>query len=505
MRRKTTAMWAVPLVLVAVCVWAQGASTPDATLTTPPPDKMDTNVVKVLRTTNKAQVNQYICKVFEVRNCNPYEIVNFPELLAEAEEGMIYTFIHPDGDKGKILVTCPSYQMPYFEKLIPELDRPKITSAPGSKYILYRGKNRTALCLAGLARYYGGSQDIFFPDVETNSVLCFGVPSGCDAAAAAMDAADVPSAQLLLEVTIYEAKLNNDGAFGFDFHAWKNGPGRALFGAGARYQWLGVHGVDYDGASAHGQGFFLDYPSAYFDFLVEKGKAKVLTSTRLTTMNNQLARFSTSEDVLFYHVTQDDVIQNAFLDRKVTGATQPRSVDAHGLPLASTALAAGSRVLGLRPPQVVIQPVSTGVFLDVLPVINRELIELGISARVVTLVGYDDAGQPILSSRQFDSNVHTPPGSELVIGGLTRERKAKTTRKVPILGSIPVLGFAFGGEISQTEKTMVVTVIRPLVDGYDSPVRPEDQILMSRANGAEPIPMPATPYGFDQWLLDRDQ
>jgi len=506
MAKKRLALLLLTLAIAASAAMAAEPAKPP--LTTPPPDEMKTNVVKVLRTTNKSQVNQYVCKVYDIQNCNPYEIINFPELLAEAEEGMIYTFVHPDGNKGKILVSCPEYQVPYFDDLIKKLDRPKITSAPGSKYLLYRAKNRTAQSLAGLAAYYGGSQDIFFPDAETNSVLMFGVPSGCDAANVALTAADVPSPQALIEVTIYDVKVNNDGTFGFDFHAWKNGPGRALFATGARYQWLKIHEFDHVSGNAHGEGLFIDYPSAYFDFLAEKGKAKVLTSTKLAAMNNRTAQFATGETVLFYRVTQNNV-----LDRKVTGSTQPRTAPEHVTPLARGVLqnvvpAAVTETLGVSqtaPPQLAIDSVRTGVFLEVTPIINKELVDMAIVAKVVTLVGYDDSGQPVLSSRQFNNRAQVKSGNELVIGGLLRDRKVKTTRKVPILGSIPVLGWAFGGEVDGAEKTMVVAVVTPSVQGFASPVQPPDADIMAKARGETPIPMPPTPYGFDQWGFDRGQ
>ncbi len=487
------------LVTLAVAAF----SLPAAELTPPAPDAMKQNVVKVLRTSSKAQVNQYVCRVFEVHNCNPYEIINFPELLAEAEEGMIYTFVHPDGNKGKILVTAPEYQMPYYEQLIRELDRPKITSAPGSKYILYRAKNRTAQCLAGLGAYYAGSQDILYPDIETNSVLLFGVPSGCDAANAALSAADVPSPQVLIEVTVYDVKLTNDGRFGFDFHAWKNGPGRALFAGGSRYQYLRIHNVDRDSGTDSGSGYFMDYPSAYFDFLVERGKAKVLTATKVVAMNNRAAQVATGESVLFYRVTQNNV-----LDRKVTGETQPRTTAEQLTPLAAGAVAAAAQTLGVSaqaPPQLAIDPVRTGIFLDVMPVISLELVDLDILARVVTLVGYDSRGEPVLASRQFSNRAQVPSGQELVIGGLIRDRKAKHAAKIPILGSIPVLGWTFGSETIGAEKTMVVCVIKPTIDKYDSPVRPADADVMAKAKGEQPIPMPPTPFGFDQWGFDRGQ
>lgn len=480
-------------------------------LTTPPPDEMDTNVVKVLRTTNKGQVNQYICRVFNIVNVNPYEIINFPELLAEAEEGMIYTFAHPSGVGGKILVTAPAYQMPYYESLIRGLDRPKITSAPGSKYIFYRAKHRNAPWLARQATYYGGSADIFFPDVETNSVLLFAVPSGADAAEKAMSDTDYPTPQALIEVTLYDVKLTNDGAFGLDFQAWKNGPGRFALAAGARYQWLGINRDasvpirtnGYADGNSHGQGFFLDYPSAYFDFLVEKGKARMMSSTRAAAINYERAVFATAEQVLTFQVSQNNV-----LDRRLTGVTESVATSEHVTPLApldliSTRLLDSSRT---APPQLAIVPVPTGIFVDVVPVINANLVEMDIVAKVISITGFDDSGQPVLNSRQFSSNVQVAPNQEIVIGGLTRDRKIDTANKIPVLGSIPILGWAFGNEIQGTEKTMVVAVIRPIIENFpnpfDSPLKPEDEQTIMQATGDAPIAAPPTVVGFEQYGLD---
>jgi Flp pilus assembly secretin CpaC len=247
----------------------------------------------------------------------------------------------------------------------------------------------------------------------------------------------------------------------------------------------------------------MDYPSAYFDFLVERGKAKVLTATKVAANTNKTAQFSTGETILFYRVSQNNV-----LDRKITGATQPRSVGEHVLPLAQGAIPAIADTLGVSaaaPPQLAIDPVRTGVSLEVTPIISKELVDLDILAKVVTLVGYDDTGQPVLASRQFSNRAQVPSGQELVIGGLTRDRKVKTTRKIPILGSIPVLGWVFGGEIIGAEKTMVVAVIKPTVEKFDSPVRPADAATMAKAKGDTPIPMPPTPFAFDQWGFDRGQ
>ncbi|MCX7765817.1 MAG: hypothetical protein N2246_03815, partial [Candidatus Sumerlaeia bacterium] len=167
---------------------------PEKSLVDMAPDELPTNLVKVLRTTNKAQVNQYVAKVYDFNNVNPNEVANFIANGLEVEEGGIYTFVHPDGNKGKMLVICPKYQIPWLDKVCQELDRTKLTSAPGSAYKYYRLKHRSAAdanFLSVVQRYtgfatnreVGAPTDPYFPvitDSETIALLSFDVPSGAD-------------------------------------------------------------------------------------------------------------------------------------------------------------------------------------------------------------------------------------------------------------------------------------------------------------------------------------
>jgi type II secretory pathway component GspD/PulD (secretin) len=117
--------------------------------------------------------------------------------------------------------------------------------------------------------------------------------------------------------------------------------------------------------------------------------------------------------------------------------------------------------------------------------------------------GYRD--KPIVSTREFEDRINVPLNKEVVITGLTRERVINNTKKIPILGSIPVLGWLFGGESSRTDKTMVVAIVKAVpikdMDNYTE----EHNLLMTKAQGESPIIPPSSSVGFDQWLLDSEK
>jgi len=497
----------------------------------PSPADLPTNVIKVLRTTNKAQINCYVPKVYKFNNANPYEVINFVEALVAQEEGAVYTFANPELNGGYMLVICPQYMLESLDKFVPQLDRTKIVSASGSKYIYYRLKHRNAtdIGIRNALNYYMSGFQAYVPDIETNSLMLFDGPIGADAGVAALDKTlDVPTPQALMNVKIYEIALNNDGTIGLDYEAWKNGPGSFLFYGQTSGMILSVPHSYYEDDITRliidnidvrdwyrSAGYQIDYASAFFDFLVEKGKAKVLTSTKVASINSYPVALATGEQILYYAVsgnysTQTDVTGT---DRYVQSATTPQTLGAYQLPLTKvyrepdkTDLDNISEILGRNadnPTQLDIKGVNTGVFLEITPIIATDLLNLNVKAKVVSCLGFSDNGTPILSSDQFNNNIRVKDGDSVLLGGLTRERKIQKTRKVPFLGSLPVLGWIFGGEISTVQKTAIVAVITPKVVTDYSGMSDEERTVIDMAEGKIETPLPKTELGFDQYLLDK--
>jgi type II secretory pathway component GspD/PulD (secretin) len=68
---------------------------------------------------------------------------------------------------------------------------------------------------------------------------------------------------------------------------------------------------------------------------------------------------------------------------------------------------------------------------------------------------------PTISTREADSSLTVKDGTAIVLAGLIQKNETRTTVKVPILGDIPILGWLFKSESSDTRNTEVVFVVTP--------------------------------------------
>ncbi len=477
-------------------------------------------VVKILRTTDKAQVNQYVPVAFDLKHVNPYAVIRFIRRMIEVEEGNWWSFAAPDQNKGRLLANVPIWQVEPLKELVALIDRPQLTSYDGTKRVYHHLRHRDpgdpgfASAIAALLT----PSALLLSDQPTGAIYIEDAPSGVERALEKIvQELDFPTKQIVLHTKIYEIDLTNDGTIGLDFHAWKNGPGRTLFALGAFTEYFKTSLLDQNGVDGTGVGvfspgvpvyslpnhrfenvgyniaYFYDAPSAFFDFLVAKGRARILTAPRATVLNTQIAYFSTGEEILYYKV------QNGASGLAgVRPANMP--VDAFG----DTVNFPDNRSLsGDTIPRAVPDIANAGVTLILQPVIGEESINLDVDISIVSQLGFDDCGLPMLHTRRVNTEIRANPGEEYIIGGLTRTRAIQITRKVPILGSIPVLGWLFGGEITTTKKTLLAIVISAdVVNDFSGMGNEELELVdMVKSKGMNAIPLPEELFGFDMMLM----
>jgi len=70
---------------------------------------------------------------------------------------------------------------------------------------------------------------------------------------------------------------------------------------------------------------------------------------------------------------------------------------------------------------------------------------------------------PTIAKREVTTTVTVPDGRTIIIAGLTREDQTETVKRVPLLGSIPILGAIFRDTVEQTEKTDLLIFVTPTV------------------------------------------
>jgi general secretion pathway protein D len=157
-----------------------------------------------------------------------------------------------------------------------------------------------------------------------------------------------------------------------------------------------------------------------------------------------------------------------------------------------------------------VNSVSVGTSLRVTPTIGEQAVDMIISLSVSNVTGFADSrsgdvvikDMPIVNSRSFSDRITVPIGREVVVSGLVRDRTVNNVKKMPFLGSLPVLGWFFGGESGRNDKTMVIAVVKPVRIDDMKNYSEESQKIVKKFDGKENFTMPETKIGFDQWLLD---
>lgn len=76
---------------------------------------------------------------------------------------------------------------------------------------------------------------------------------------------------------------------------------------------------------------------------------------------------------------------------------------------------------------------------------------------------FDPEVPPTINSRVLDSTVRLRDGETIILGGLIQDVDKVVYHKVPLLGSIPLLGRLFSGRSSEREKSELVIFITPHV------------------------------------------
>jgi type IV pilus assembly protein PilQ len=111
--------------------------------------------------------------------------------------------------------------------------------------------------------------------------------------------------------------------------------------------------------------------------------------------------------------------------------------------------------------------------LEVIPTVIREgdvtkikmkvTIENNSRSNTTVNLGTTAGAPPVINKRRAQTEVLIKEGERLVIGGVTTNLDADETRKIPLFGDIPVLGWLFKTVASQTTGRELVVFITPSV------------------------------------------
>lgn len=237
--------------------------------------------------------------------------------------------------------------------------------------------------------------------------------------------------QVLIEATIVEVALSDGYQQGIN---WSK-----LVGGGV-FEYLGNPLAGTVNLSYRKDG----NPDALVSLLESFGTTKVLSSPRLSVMNNQTALLKVVENYVYFTV-KADVTSTANVGTSTVYTTTPQSVSV-GLIVSVTPQISDHDVIVLN-----VRPTITSVAREV-PDPNPELVKNSIRNNV-----------PVIRTREIESVMRVGSGNTAVLGGLMQDQIDYQTQRLPLLGEIPAAGELVNNRIQGSRKTELVIFLRPLV------------------------------------------
>jgi len=114
-----------------------------------------------------------------------------------------------------------------------------------------------------------------------------------------------------------------------------------------------------------------------------------------------------------------------------------------------------------------IERIDVGIKLTLTPHVNPDgEVLLNLNPNIEAIISPASQGEsltPSIVRREVSTTVTVPDGATVVISGLIREDQVKQLRKVPILGSIPLLGIPFRHYVDVVERTNLLIFVAPHV------------------------------------------
>ncbi|HET7813413.1 MAG TPA: secretin N-terminal domain-containing protein [Candidatus Baltobacteraceae bacterium] len=317
------------------------------------------------------------------------------ELAAALPDGAV---VVADKASGRIAVSGDSDTLERARTLASAFDVEPAAAA--SSTVAYRLRYTKASAAA--ANLKGALADgSYLADDSQNAIVVTGDSTVQSAASRFIQTLDVAAPQVSFEVRVADVVPSTETSnVGIEFGGYDLS-GQAVSGAAA-------YAFTKDSLALN----------ARLNAMMSRGKAQILATPKLVTLNNKEADLLIGETypVIFYDARM--------------GGQQVQFVDVGvKLRLTPTIGADGSVVAEMHPEYSAIQ----------------------------TFV----AGYPVIANRKIDSTLRVKDGETIVLGGLLREIDSETVTRVPWLADIPVIGKVFQNREHAKERDEIVFLITP--------------------------------------------
>lgn len=273
---------------------------------------------------------------------------------------------------------------------------------------------------------------------KANRILITDYASVVDGLVKLVNSMDVPERVILIDAKILETTIDDNTQLGF---AWPTSVASHITGLSNGSTSAGSGGTTtttqntsmstYDLESGHWTWGTLsvDQVDLVLDMLKQNGNSRLVSDPRISTVEN-------NEAVI-----------------KITTVIPIQTINRF------TEAAATQDIVTFQDEEV-------GITLKVTPRINEDgKISMDVEPIVEDIIGYSGTNgnlKPIKASRSVKTRITVNDGETATLGGLVKEDNITKTQKVPLLGSIPLLGSAlFTNNSKQKTTTDLIIMITP--------------------------------------------
>jgi type II secretory pathway component GspD/PulD (secretin) len=319
------------------------------------------------------------------------------------------TVIVPDRRTASVIVTGSADTIARARKLIAALDVAEYSANSGNLAHVYPLRflkpSETAAALKGVLP--DGS---YVADNAQNAIVVSGNDEVQQTAARFLRSMDVPSLQVLFEVRVADVEPQNDQS-----------------NVGVQFGGYDLSGQPIAGAATYAFANNSLAINARLNALVSQGRAQILATPKLVTLNNKEADLLIGQT---YPVT--------YYDARL-GGQQVEFVD-------------------------------IGVKLRLTPTIGPDgSVTAEMHPEYSEIAGFV-GGYPVIANRKVDSTLRVKDDQTIVLGGLLRDIDSQTITKIPFLADIPILGKIFQNRERTRTRDEVVFLITPHVIFPNTPL-----------------------------------
>lgn len=286
--------------------------------------------------------------------------------------------------------------------------------------------------------------------------------------------------QVMIEATILEVRLSDQYQQGINWQRMASGG--AVFGQGNM-----ASSTPLTGNEANSNGMF---SLTYFNplsaignirtaiqLLESFGKVQVLSSPKLSVLNNQTALLKVVDNNIFFTLKVTPAVTNSS-----GGVASPATYESRvetvpvGFVMSVTPQISDEGEITLN-----VRPTITRIVGEVRDP-NPELSRLGVTSNV-----------PVIQARELESVMKLHSGQTAVMGGLMQDSVENTKNGLPLLSRVPVLGNLLSYRDENTSKTELVIFLRAIVV-KDASMEGDYRDLRYLLPGKEPLNR--QPYGM---------